>query len=104
MKHPSIPPTKQSDERPASTLAPQSIPVVLYTRAGCHLCEDAKLTLDKHQDRFPLQISEVDIDRDPVLKAKYGECVPVVTIYGKERFRGRVSEALLLRLLAARRT
>jgi len=40
-------------------------------------------------------------DADPVLREKYDQCVPVVVIDGKERFRGRVDERLLRRLLAA---
>jgi hypothetical protein len=43
----------------------------------------------------------VDIDGDPQLQTRYNECVPVVVIDGRERFRGRVSEVLLQRLLDA---
>jgi glutaredoxin len=71
---------------------------VVYTRLGCHLCEDAKQVLLRHG----LTVEEVDIDRDAGLHARYDECVPVVEIDGKERFRGRVDERLLRRLLAAR--
>jgi hypothetical protein len=42
----------------------------------------------------------VDIDADPALHERYTDCVPVVEIDGKERFRGRVNEVLLKRLLA----
>jgi glutaredoxin len=71
--------------------------VVLYTRAGCHLCDDAHALLLKHGLRPTL----VDIDADPALRERYHECVPVVEIDGKERFRGRINEMLLQRLLAA---
>lgn len=71
---------------------------VLYTRAGCHLCDEAKAVLERYRERFDLEIDEVDIDRDAALRAKYDRCVPVVVIDGKERFRGRVNESLLLRL------
>ena len=73
--------------------------VVLYTRRGCHLCDEAKLALE----RAGLAAREVDIDSDPDLHQRYNECVPVVEIDGRERFRGRVSEVLLRRLLAMRR-
>ncbi len=72
--------------------------VVLYTRSGCHLCEDAKALLVRHG----LRVDEVDIDVDPELVERYGLCVPVVEIEGRERFRGRVDERLLVRLLAGR--
>ena len=72
------------------------VEAILYTRQGCHLCEQAKQILQRH-GLGPL---EVDIDADPALRAKYNECVPVVLIGGKERFRGRIDEMLLRRLLA----
>lgn len=68
----------------------------LYSRHGCHLCEQAEELLR----RYDFQIEAVDIDQDPQLRARYGECVPVVVIDGRERFRGRVSEVLLRRLTA----
>ena len=70
--------------------------VVLYTRKGCHLCDDAAALLRRHG----LAPREIDIDADPALVARFTNCVPVVVIDGKERFRGRVSELLLRRLLS----
>jgi glutaredoxin len=69
--------------------------VVLYTRAGCHLCDDALEVLARHG----LQPQTVDIDADPALHEQFTNCVPVVEINGKIRFRGRVNEVLLKRLL-----
>ena len=68
---------------------------VIYSRPGCHLCDEAKAVLVRHG----LDPREVNIDADPDLRAKYTACVPVVVIDGKERFRGRVDELLLTRLL-----
>jgi glutaredoxin len=73
--------------------------VVLYTRRGCHLCDDAKALLLRHG----LTPQEIDIDQEPELLQKYDECVPVVVIDGKVRFRGRVDERLLVRLLKGAR-
>lgn len=72
----------------------------LYTRAGCCLCEEAHAVLIEHG----LSVELVDIDRDPKLRERYTNCVPVVEIDGRERFRGRVDRRLLKRLLAARRS
>jgi glutaredoxin len=69
---------------------------LIYTRPGCHLCEEAEALLRKHG----LAPQLVDIDADPELRERYTTCVPVVVIDGKERFRGRVNEILLRRLLA----
>ena len=69
---------------------------ILYTRQGCHLCEEAEAILVRHG----LKPELVDIDADEQLKKRYNECVPVVEIAGKERFRGRINEVLLKRILA----
>jgi glutaredoxin len=74
--------------------------LVLYTRAGCHLCDEAHATLQKYGGVLP-PIVEVDIDADPELVARFSTCVPVVELDGKVRFRGRVNEVLLRRLIAA---
>lgn len=71
------------------------IDTVLYTRSGCCLCDQAKALLENHG----LAVHEVDIDADPQLRERYTECVPVVVINGRERFRGRVDERLLMRIL-----
>jgi glutaredoxin len=70
-------------------------PVILYTREGCHLCDDALNLLMRHRIRAQV----IDIDADPDLQKQFGTCVPVVVIDGKVRFRGRVNEILLKRLI-----
>lgn len=72
--------------------------VILYTREGCHLCDEAKELLETYGKFLP-PISEVDIDKDAILIAKFTTCVPVVEIDGKIRFRGRIDEVLLRRLI-----
>lgn len=72
--------------------------VLLYTRRGCHLCDQAREVLK----RFGLTPEEVDIDREPSLISRYGDCVPVVSIDGQIRFRGVVHDVLLRRLLRGR--
>lgn len=73
--------------------------VVMYTRQGCHLCEQAWEQLEQAQRRYGFALRQTDIDEDPQLIRDYGECVPVVTIDGKVRFRGAVNRVLLERLL-----
>ena len=69
--------------------------VVLYTRIGCHLCDDALALLESHG----LKPTCIDVDTDPSLRERFNECVPVVEIDGQIRFRGRVDPILLRRLL-----
>ncbi len=70
--------------------------VVLYTRQRCHLCDEAAELLARHDIAPQL----VDIDHSPDLVELYDTCVPVVEIDGKVRFRGRINEILLRRLLS----
>ena len=72
--------------------------VVFYTRQECHLCDEAHALLLEYQDWLP-EIVDVDIDDDPELQQQFGTVVPVIECDGKIRFRGRVSEILLRRLL-----
>jgi glutaredoxin len=72
---------------------------VLYTRAGCHLCEQAWAQLQEAQQQHGFDLQSVDVDSDPALVAAHGDCVPVVLVNGKVRFRGRVNPVLLKRLL-----
>ena len=76
-------------------MATKTHKVVLYSRAGCHLCDKAELILIEHG----LKPSKVDIDDDPALRERFNTCVPVVEIDGKIRFRGRVNEVLLKRIV-----
>lgn len=71
--------------------------VILYTRPGCHLCEDARAVLEA----YGLEPRLVNIDTDPALQERYRLTIPVVLINGHERFRGHVDEVLLRRLLRA---
>jgi glutaredoxin len=71
------------------------VEVMLFTREGCHLCDEAKQVLEQHG----LTVVEIDVDRAPELVKRFGECVPVVVINGKPRFRGHVNPVLLRRIL-----
>jgi glutaredoxin len=77
--------------------------VTLYTRAGCHLCEDARKAIDAVRTREPFDFEIVDIDGDVELRRLYDYEVPVIAIDGVKAFKYRVSEAELLKKLRARR-
>ena len=78
--------------------------VTLYTRDGCHLCEEARKALDGARAREPFDLQIVDIDSDVELRRLYDYEVPVIAIDGVKAFKYRVSEAELLKKLRARRT
>lgn len=72
---------------------------ILYTRHGCHLCEEAHGRLQDAQRRHGFHLELVDVDHDPDLAARYGELVPVIAVNGTVRFRGGLNPVLLDRLL-----
>jgi glutaredoxin len=73
--------------------------IVLYTRVGCHLCEDAWTLLCQLRDRHGFVLEVVDIDTEEPLRRLHGEQVPVVLVNGRVRFWGRINRVLVERLL-----
>ena len=69
--------------------------VTLYTRRGCHLCDQAKQAIDSARLKSPFEYEEFDIDSHPDLREPYNEEVPVIAIDG-----GRATVEELLRRLA----
>ena len=69
--------------------------VTIYTRTGCHLCEEAERVLRREQAATPFQLELVDIDRDPELARRYGVRVPVVAMDGQDLFEYEVPVDLL---------
>jgi hypothetical protein len=76
--------------------------ILLYTRAGCHLCDEAWELLRRYQKRHGFALESRDVDESAELVTAFGECVPVVMVAGQVRFRGHVNEVLLRRLLEAK--
>jgi glutaredoxin len=73
--------------------------VVLYSRDGCCLCDDARAILERVRATHPFALSEVDIEGDEHLLRAYLERIPVVTIDGQEAFELFVDESELTRRL-----
>ncbi|MFO0867096.1 MAG: glutaredoxin family protein [Gemmataceae bacterium] len=82
--------------RPRTDLA-----FLLFTRTGCHLCDDAHALLEAERAKYGFAISVRNVDDDPEWVRAYGNCVPVVLINDKVRFRGKVNPVLLRRILEA---
>jgi 4a-hydroxytetrahydrobiopterin dehydratase len=68
------------------------VEVTLYTRDGCHLCDQAKAAIRAAESLYRLRIDlrEVDIDTDADLHARFTNDVPVIYVGGKEAFRHQV--------------
>ena len=60
--------------------------VTLYSRPGCHLCDEAREALERVRAQAPFTLEEVDIETDDALHARYLERIPVVALDGEELF------------------
>ncbi|HZV73389.1 MAG TPA: glutaredoxin family protein [Conexibacter sp.] len=74
--------------------------VVLYGRPGCHLCDDARVVLERVRAELPFALVERDIEQDDALLRAYLERIPVVALDGEELFDFFVDEAALRRRLS----
>jgi glutaredoxin len=61
--------------------------VCIYTRPGCHLCDEAKAEIARAGFSCLFDLEEIDIDSDPRLASLYGYDIPVVTIDGTHAFK-----------------
>ena len=57
--------------------------VTVYSRIGCHLCEDAEAILKSLQEELTFDLEVIDIDKDPDLVNLYSDQVPVIHIDGQ---------------------
>lgn len=72
-----------------------SAKVVLYSKPGCHLCDDAHTVLEEVRREVPFDLDVRDISKSRKLIEAYGLDIPVVTIDGVEAFRHRLTAAEL---------
>lgn len=70
---------------------PTKAHVILYTRPGCHLCEEVKRELLAAGCAGEYTLEEVNIDTDPALKERYGLEIPVVLINNVKAFKYRLT-------------
>ncbi len=73
--------------------------VTLYTRPGCHLCDEAKAAIAPLLSEFGAVLREVNIDEDAALKERYGWDIPVIFIGARKAAKHRVDPAQFRRQL-----
>jgi glutaredoxin len=74
--------------------------VVVYGRAGCHLCDDALALIERVRARVPFELEQRDIESDDEWFKRYLERIPVVEIDGEVVFELFVDERQLERRLS----
>jgi glutaredoxin len=65
--------------------------VILYTRPGCHLCDEVKRTMQAAGCDKEYTLQEINIESDRELLRRYQFDIPVITIDGVEAFKHRLS-------------
>ncbi len=80
------------------------IELTLYSRPGCHLCDEMKATIDRVGRVIPFTLRVVDISGDAELEAKYGVEIPVLLVDGRKTAKYRIAETDLRRSLETRLT
>jgi hypothetical protein len=80
------------------------IAITLYSRPGCHLCDDMKEVVARaiHAVDTPVHLEEVDISTDPELERLYGIEIPVLLVNGRKAAKYRVAEGELVKILRDR--
>src|SRR5271156_7063541 len=78
--------------------------VTMYTREGCHLCEEAKAAMIPILKALGARLQEVDIDDDPTLLARYNNDVPVIFVGPHLFAQHRIDAARLRRHLENAKT
>ena len=81
-------------------MPPADHQITLLTRAGCHLCDDARAVLHRVTAEVGTPVREQDVDADAQLRARYGDWVPVIQIDGRDHGFYRVEEERLRAALA----
>ena len=90
-------PNSSPEEARLTACGPRDI--TLYSRPGCHLCEEAKAVIAPLLREFGAVLREVNIDKDAVLKERYGWDIPVIFIGAHKAAKHRVNVAQFRRQL-----
>src|SRR5262245_5459964 len=77
----------------------ESIQIEIYSRPGCHLCDEAKAVIEPFARTYQLKLTVTNVDLDSELRAAYGTEIPIILINGTEAFRHRVDARTLERKL-----
>lgn len=65
--------------------------VTLYTKAGCHLCDEAREMLDEIAAQVPFELTEIDIRSNMALFERYRYRIPVININTTTVAEGRIA-------------
>jgi glutaredoxin len=77
------------------------IALTLYSRPGCHLCDEMKAVIARvvGEQAVDITLEEVDISTDAELESRHGTEIPVLLVNGRKVAKYRVAEGELARML-----
>jgi glutaredoxin len=79
------------------------VALTLYTRPGCHLCDEMKGIVRPIARELGCSLQDVDISGDADLEARFGQEIPVLLVNGRKAFKYRLTERELRRRLGSER-
>ena len=74
--------------------------VVVYTRPGCHLCDEARTVIEQVCAELGEDYEDVDVSTSEELERRFGEEIPVTFVDGRQHDFWRVDPGRLRRALA----
>jgi glutaredoxin len=93
----------QDEKTPMDPLPMDPLEVTIYTRPGCHLCDEAKLQMAPLLAEFGARLREVNIDANPELRELYNLDVPVIFLAERKVAKHRIDPAQFRRQLSEAR-
>ncbi len=76
-----------------------TIEVLIYTKHGCHLCDEVKAQLRSLQQSYPFELREQNIVEDAEIYEKFKDDIPVIFINGRKAFKCGINEQEFTRRL-----
>ena len=78
------------------------VELTLYSRPGCHLCDDIKAIVAPVAHELGWIVKEIDISGQPELESRFGQEIPVLFVGERKAFKYRLTESALRRRLRDR--
>ena len=79
-----------------------TVELTLYSRPGCHLCDDMKAIVTPVARELGCIVKEIDISGQPELESRFGQEIPVLFVGAHKAFKYRLTESALRRRLRDR--
>lgn len=76
-----------------------SAKIKILSKPHCHLCDEAKETIERVTNQLPIEVEVIDIEKDPELFKQYQYDIPVIFLNDRKIFKHRVDGQKLQKIL-----